>query len=221
MCGTPEEFVNLWRLTAKRMRLIALLIACLGLGLPAAHLLAASYGSARVQVVDERGVPVRDAVVEIMPASGIGAPSGFPWRPAMAQKELQFVPGTLIVAKGASVAFPNLDRVRHSIYSFSPIARFEFDLYGRDQTRTQRFNIAGSAALGCNIHDDMRGYIRVVETPFAAKTDSNGIANISGVPGGAARVTIWHPRLRAPRNETKTAVTLSGVFSRKFKVRLR
>ena len=203
------------------MRPIALLLACLGLVLPVAHLLAARNGSARVQVVDERGVPVRDAVVEITPAGGIGVPSGFPWRAAMAQKELQFLPGTLIVAKGANVAFPNLDRVRHSIYSFSPIARFEIDLYGRDQTRSQRFDRAGSAALGCAIHDDMRGYIRVVETPYAAKTDSNGIADLSGLPGGNASVIIWHPRLRAPRNEIKATVMLGGRLSRKFTIRLR
>ena len=139
----------------------------------------------------------------------------------MAQKNLQFTPGTLIVAKGASVAFPNLDRVRHSIYSFSPIARFEIDLYGRDQTRTQRFNVAGSAALGCKIHDEMRGYIRVVETPYAAKTDANGIVEFSSIPGGTGTVTIWHPRLRAPGNETSAAVSLNGRFSQKFKVRMR
>lgn len=203
------------------MRPIAILVACIGLALPAAHLVASNNGAARVQVVDERGIPVRDAVVEINPSGGVRSPTNFAWRAAMAQKNLQFTPGTLIVAKGASVAFPNLDRVRHSIYSFSPIARFEIDLYGRDQTRTQRFNVAGSAALGCKIHDEMRGYIRVVETPYAAKTDANGIVDFSGIPGGTGTVTIWHPRLRAPGNETSAAVSLNGRFSQKFKVRMR
>ncbi|WP_284126214.1 cupredoxin domain-containing protein [Parerythrobacter aestuarii] len=203
------------------MRLLAIFLACLGLAVPAAHLLAAGNGSARVQVVDERGLPIRDAVVEITPAGGARSPSGFPWRAAMAQKNLQFTPGTLIVAKGSTVAFPNLDRVRHSIYSFSKIARFEIDLYGRDQTRAQRFDVAGSAALGCNIHDNMRGYVRVVDTPYAAKTNGNGIANISAVPGGSATVTIWHPRLRAPGNEVRYTVSLDGGLSRKYKVKLR
>ena len=208
-------------LTASIMKVVVAFLACLALAMPAANLLAAGGGSARVQVVDERGLPVRDAVVEITPSGGVRPPSSFPWRAAMAQKDLQFTPGTLIVAKGATVAFPNLDRVRHSIYSFSRIARFEIDLYGRDQTRTQRFDIAGAAALGCNIHDGMRGYVRVVETPFAAKTDGNGIVEFSGVPGGNATVTIWHPRLRAPSNETRADVSLSGGLSRKFKVRMR
>lgn len=203
------------------MKRIAFLAGCLAIAAPAAHLLAAGAGSARVQVVDERGLPVRDAVVEITPAAGTKAPTGFAWRAAMAQKDLTFTPGTLIVAKGATVAFPNLDKVRHSIYSFSKIAKFEIDLYGRDQTRSQRFAIAGTAALGCNIHDSMRGYIRVVDTPYAAKTNANGIIDLSGVPGGKATITIWHPRLRSPANEASYSVTMTGNFSRKYSVKLK
>ncbi|WP_239805870.1 hypothetical protein [Croceicoccus hydrothermalis] len=139
----------------------------------------------------------------------------------MAQKDLKFTPGTLIVAKGSVVAFPNLDRVRHSIYSFSRIARFEIDLYGREQTRAQKFDIAGAAALGCNIHDAMRGYVRVVETPFAAKTDANGLVQIAGIPTGSAVMTVWHPRLRGPANEMRASVSLNGDFSRKIGIRLR
>ena len=216
-----EGFIKIFLLVVTVVRLLAIFLACLGLAIPAAHLLAAGTGSARVQVVDERGLPIRDAVVEITPAGGAKSQSGFPWRAAMAQKDLQFNPGTLIVARGSTVAFPNLDRVRHSIYSFSKIARFEIDLYGRDQTRTQRFDVAGSAALGCNIHDNMRGYVRVVDTPYAAKTNGNGIVDISGVPGGSATVTIWHPRLRAPGNEMRYTVSLDDGLSRKYKVKLR
>ena len=190
-------FVKLYPLGLAAMKQVAFFLALLAAGIPAAHLLAAGSASARVQVVDDRGLPVRDAVVEITPAAGANSPSGFAWRAAIAQKDLQFTPGTLIVAKGSTVAFPNLDKVRHSIYSFSKIAKFEIELYGRDQTRTQRFAIAGTAALGCNIHDGMRGYVRVVDTPYAAKTNANGIVDLSGVPTGKATVTVWHPRLRS------------------------
>lgn len=186
----------------------------------AAH--AGPTSSLRVQVTDENGVPVRDAVVEFHASPNGSGPIRFPWRMAMAQKNEQFIPGTLIVAKGSTVAFPNLDRVRHSIYSFSKPARFEIDLYGRDQSRSQGFPITGSVKLGCNIHDQMRGYIRVTDTPFAAKTDHNGYVDLGAIPSGAGKLTIWHPRLRAPANEMKQALTLrAGAQSRKVKVRLR
>lgn len=176
------------------------------------HAIAAATAPAslRVQVVDANGLPVRDAVVELHSNAGSAGPIRFPWKMGMAQKSQQFVPGTLIVARGSTVAFPNLDNVRHSVYSFSKPARFEIDLYGRDQTRTHTFPIVGSVKLGCNIHDNMRGYIRVTDTPFAGKTDHNGYITLAGMPSGGANLTVWHPQLRAVGNEAKSAVTISG-----------
>ena len=189
--------------------------------LAAAAGLAASFGGAvavtaatpaalRVQVVDVDGLPVREAVVEIHAGKRPAGPIRFPWKMGMAQKNQQFTPGTLIVARGSTVAFPNLDNVRHSIYSFSKPARFEIELYGRDQTRTHTFAVAGSVKLGCNIHEQMRGYIRVTDTPFAGKTDHNGYVTLTGMAGGAARLTVWHPALRAPANESSSSITVTG-----------
>jgi plastocyanin len=183
---------------------------------------AQSGAAARFQIVDERGIPLRDAVVEVRPANGADGSIRFPWRMAMAQKDMAFVPGTLVVAKGSKVAFPNLDKVRHSVYSFSKPARFEIELYGRDQTRSHLFAVAGSVAVGCNIHDDMRGYIRVTDTPYAAKTDGNGLVSISSLPRGSAQVTVWHRRMRAPEGEMTQTVTIApGGSIRKLQVRLR
>lgn len=162
--------------------------------------------SLTLQVVNQRGMPIQGAVIEIAPPPGSTRPLSFPWRNAIAQHNLAFQPGTLIVPVGADVAFPNLDAVRHSIYSFSKIARFQIDLYGRNQTRSQRFALPGTVALGCNIHDKMRGYIRVVSTPFAAATDLNGMGRIDGLAPGTYRVTIWHPRLRGAANEQAQSV---------------
>ena len=183
---------------------------------------AAAPAALRVQIVDASGVPVREAVVEVHAAKARPGPIRFPWKMGMGQKNQQFVPGTLIVAKGSTVAFPNLDNVRHSVYSFSKAARFTIELYGRDQTRTQAFPIVGSVKLGCNIHDQMRGYIRVTDTPFAAKTDHNGFVTLTGVPAGAAKVTVWHPLLRAIENQSTSALAVSGADqTHKIKVSLR
>lgn len=213
------------RPVSPRFALIAFaasLIAPAGVIGGAALVQAASPATLRVQVVDEAGLPVRDAVVELHSAKGVAGPIRFAWKMGIAQKNQQFTPGTLIVAKGSTVAFPNLDNVRHSIYSFSKPARFEIDLYGRDQTRTQSFPIAGSVKLGCNIHDQMRGYIRVTDTPFAAKTDHNGYVTLSGMASGAAKLTVWHPQLRAPTGESKSAITITGGGqSHKLKVAVR
>lgn len=181
----------------------------------------ANNSTLSVAVRDDRGVPVSEAVVMVYPSASSSKAMRFGPN-VMAQRNLAFAPGTLIAAKGTSVSFPNFDRVRHSIYSFSKAARFEINLYGKDQTRSQSFPIAGSVALGCNIHDEMRGYIKVVDTPFAAKTDRNGIVNLSDLPGGAATVKIWHPQARMAGNEMTYKTALAGGSNdRKFTLAMR
>lgn len=201
---------------------LSVIAACSAAMAGGAFAAAQGAASVRVQVVDANGMPVRDAVVELHSARRSSGPIRFPWKMGISQKGLQFIPGTLVVAQGSTVAFPNLDQVRHSIYSFSKPARFEIDLYGRDQTRTQSFPIIGSVKLGCNILDDMRGYIRVTDTPFAGKTDNNGYVTLAGMPTGSASLTVWHPQLRSPANEQKSAFSVSGAAQiHKLKVALR
>lgn len=172
-------------------------------------------------VVDQAGVPLRDAVIEIRPPAGNTRRPTFAWRNAMAQKNQAFVPGTLIVPLGAVVAFPNLDNVRHSIYSFSKPGPFKIDLYGQDQTRTQQFKVAGTIALGCNIHDKMQGYIRVTDTPFAARSDLNGLADIEGLGRGTYDVAVWHPRIRGAGGEWRGKLVLEPSNRSRIMVALR
>ena len=140
----------------------------------------------------------------------------------MSQRDIAFQPGTLIVTKGSTVRFPNEDRVRHSVYSFSKAAKFQIRLYGRDQTKTKNFPVAGSVALGCNIHDQMKGYIVVVDTPFAAKTDHNGLLSIRNLPSGAATMKVWHPANRVRGGESASAISLgSGANRQNVKLSLR
>lgn len=128
----------------------------------------------------------------------------------MVQRNIAFVPHVLIVPVGATVSFPNKDKVRHHIYSFSKPAKFEIKLFARDETRSYRFVSPGAVAVGCNIHDSMSGFIKVVDTPFTAKSGADGRVRIAGLPGGAARVTIWHPEARGKDNETVLSVPLSA-----------
>lgn len=175
----------------------------------------AQAGDLTVSVRDAAGRPVRDAVVTVHPASGIPrGPIRFSWPLRMAQEDIQFDPYVLVVPVGGTVSFPNLDRVRHQVYSFSRGNRFEIDLFGRDQTRTHTFASVGIAALGCNIHDQMLAYIRVVDTPWAAKTGANGDVNLTAIPVGGATLRVWHPRLAGRGNETSRAITVASAASR-------
>lgn len=175
-----------------------------------------------VQVTDERGAGVANAVVTFTPTAGVLAPIRFNWPYQVVQQNLQFAPHILIVPVGATVRFPNLDRVRHHVYSFSEGNRFELELFGRDETRSRRFTQAGIAAIGCNIHDQMQAYIVVVDTPHVGRTTSSGAVRIAGATG-AGTIRVWHPNLRARDNAVSRAVTLvaSGSAQESFRVPMR
>jgi len=49
--------------------------------------------------------------------------------------------------------------------------------------------------LGCNIHDEMVGYIYVTASPYFAKTDPDGRAQIRNVPAGSYQLDAWGPRV--------------------------
>jgi plastocyanin len=152
-----------------------------------------------VSLKTSSGQPVRDAVVTFTPAGGAASPAT-DGRYEMVQQGIQFHPFVLIAPVGAEVRFPNHDKVRHHVYSFSPIKRFELKLYGRDETRSERFDKPGIVPLGCNIHDQMSAFIVVVDTPFAAKSDESGDVVIKGAPPGGGVLTVWHPYLKSVGN---------------------
>jgi plastocyanin len=182
----------------------------------------ASAGELVVQIRAPNGAPVSNAVVMLYPA-GRPAPLA-PTRTAyrIAQKDLQFTPFVLIVPVGAEVAFPNFDPVRHHVYSFSPAKRFELKLYAREQNRSVRFDKAGAVPIGCNIHDQMTAFVRVVDTGLAAQSDRSGRATFANVPNGPLVARIWHPWLRAPGNQVEQRWTAgAGRQVQTVSVRLR
>jgi plastocyanin len=172
-------------------------IALLGLGLIAT---AASAGNVEVQVRGPGGAPLADAVVTLV-GPRISAPIRFPWPYVVKQQNISFQPHVLIVPVGASVTFPNMDNVRHHVYSFSKPKKFELKLYGHEEAHTVVFDKPGVVAIGCNIHDQMSGFIVVVDTPYAARTDANGRATILDVPAGGATISVWSAGLRAPGSQ--------------------
>lgn len=185
-------------------------------------LAAALIGGAIAQAADltvsvrtPAGEPVRDAVVTVKaPGAGAGAPIKFAWPYRVAQQNIQFDPFVLVVPVGSDVSFPNRDNVRHHVYSFSPVKKFELKLYGHDETRSVHFDQAGVVPLGCNIHDQMIGYVVVVDTPFAAKTGADGTAVIHGLAAGSASLTVWHPYMKTARNQQVRPVSIGAGGSR-------
>lgn len=180
----------------------AVFCACLLLtALPAAaERLAAS-------VLDPAGAPVEDAVVVAVGALPV-APTAD--RAAVEnQVNKQFVPRVLAVQVGTRVFFPNEDHVRHHVYSFSPAKRFELPLYAGVGAPPVQFDRPGPVTLGCNIHDWMRGYIYVAESPWFGRTDASGHTAFD-LPAGRYTVRAWHPQLAVDEQSTARVVDVAA-----------
>ncbi|WP_442867014.1 methylamine utilization protein [Acidovorax sp. GBBC 3334] len=155
---------------------------------------AASAALVQVQIQDGAGKPLPGAVafLDSVQAKRQAKPLA---AAEVAQEKRRFVPDVLVVTAGTSVQFPNHDTVRHHVYSFSPAKKFELKLYSGVPANPVLFDQPGVVVLGCNIHDQMVGWVLVVETPYFARSDASGSVRIDKVPPGEYTLRVWHAGL--------------------------
>jgi plastocyanin len=152
---------------------------------------ACAAGGVNVHVTDANGKPVTDAVVYLEAEGGQQLPK--PQKAGeISQKGLKFIPLVTVIQTGSKIYFPNNDKVRHHIYSFSAPHKFDQKLYSGTTAEPQTFDKPGTVVLGCNIHDKMIAYVRIVDTPYFGKTDASG-AVVVDAPAGKYVLKAWHP----------------------------
>ena len=165
-------------------------LALLSAGTPAAAQL-------ELQLSDAAGRPLADAVALLEPAGG-RRPAVRPMADVqISQAAKRFNPRVTVVTVGTAIDFPNFDTVRHHVYSFSKAKSFELKLYAGVPAQPVVFDKPGLAVLGCNIHDRMAAWVVVADTPWAARSGSDGSLRLADVPPGDYRLTLWHPALSA------------------------
>jgi plastocyanin len=180
---------------------------------------AASATTLLVQVNDAAGKPLADTVVYAEPEGGNAPRSP---RPAeIEQRGLKFLPIVTVVQTGSQVSFPNNDKVRHHIYSFSPAKKFDQKLYSGVAAAPQVFDKAGTVVLGCNIHDRMIAYVKVVDTPYFAKTDAAGVAHIELPAAGKFTVTAWHYNMVGTGSAQQLAVAGAAPQTLNYKLAMK
>jgi plastocyanin len=182
---------------------------------------AAQAGTMQITVTDKDGKPAQDVVVLVDSASKV-TPKASAAPVVVAQENLHYAPFLTVVPVGSTVRFVNRDSYDHHVRSvpsgplgsMPSVKSFEFRLdaaneaaSSNDEYKTAapkgkksgttwaevKVDQAGPIGLGCHLHSSMRGQIYVSGTPFYAKTDTNGVATIEGIPDGAAEIALWHP----------------------------
>ncbi len=185
---------------------------CLALGLSFYAIAAptvAGAGTLEVTVTAEGGEVLADAVVYAEPKEP-PANQPAPAHGVVDQRDKEFIPYVLPVQRGTTVEFPNSDRVRHHVYSFSPAKSFEIPLYAGTPPNPIVFDELGPVSLGCNIHDWMSAFVFVVDTPYFALTKENGTAALANVPTGEYMLKVWHPRMIDWEAHAGQAVTVGA-----------
>jgi plastocyanin len=211
--GFGTGFAMAARLFANRITFVWLATLALATTSPA--------GELALTVVDRSGLGVADVAVTVTPmeprASAAATP---PPKAVMDQRNLEFVPRVLVVAVGTSVEFPNNDSVSHQVYSFSPAKRFQLPLYKGARHPPVTFDQEGLVVLGCNIHDEMAGYIFVTAAPFFGTTDSAGTLRLPGLAAGDYRVNLWSPLIADPPPSLIRTVHVEGQEATTSRVQL-
>lgn len=171
----------------------------------ATGLLAAGSVQAATATIDVRtpqGTPVADAVVWLEPATAQTAKARAPGRAEIRQVKLEFVPFVSVMPVGTRVDFPNRDKVKHHVYSFSSAKSFEIQLYSGMPAEPVVFDKPGPVVLGCNIHDWMEAYVMVVDSAWYGRSDAAGRIGIGSVAPGRYTLHAWHPYQKAaPANQ--------------------
>lgn len=131
----------------------------------------------------------------------------------MDQQNLTFNPHILPIPVGASVDFPNNDKVDHNIFSLSRTKKFNLGSYKPGDSKAVLFDKPGIVELRCDVHAEMAAYIMVLKNPYFAVTDDqgrfeipdskhleqNGIKGIKDLPAGNYVLKIWHEKLKTQK----------------------
>jgi plastocyanin len=132
--------------------------------------------------------------------------------PVIDQKGLLFQPHITVVLVGTTVDFLNSDKVAHNVF-WPSVMQNGKKLPGKNlgtwptgEKRSFKFDQPGFAALLCNVHPEMAGYVVVAPTPYHAVTDKDGTYRIDNVPDGDYNVVAWH---EGAKNSSK-AVKVAG-----------
>ena len=131
----------------------------------------------------------------------------------MDQRNLEFVPHVLPVPVGATVDFPNNDKVDHNVFSMSRTKKFNLGSYKAGESKSVVFDKPGIVELRCDVHAEMAAYILVMKNPYFAVTDKQGrfeipdtsllkktgLTGVKDLAPGKYFVKTWHEKLKTQK----------------------
>jgi plastocyanin len=123
----------------------------------------------------------------------------------MKQENKQFSPSVLVVQKGTTVQFPNLDAIFHNVFSVSPDHTFDLGNYPKGESKGVAMTKPGVVSVYCNMHPQMVGHILVVPNGNFVRAGKDGFFRLTNVPVGRHRIVAWAPNARPVATEAEVS----------------
>lgn len=172
----------------KRGALLLLSALCAAPLLYAAEL----SGTVRIsELHDGRPVELEDHSNAVIFLGGFQEPPPAGRKQELSQENKTFLHRVLTVTQGESVAFPNLDKIFHNVWSQSRPKTFDLGLYKYPEVKVVEFDKPGFVTVFCNIHPQMIATILVLPNNKSALTNPAGKYRITGIPPGEWPVYAW------------------------------
>jgi len=122
--------------------------------------------------------------------------------PVVSNKDCKFGPHVMVAREGAKMKVRNDDPVSHNSHFYlmeagkkSNVINLALPRQGLEIGRPKILSKSGLLSLNCDAHNWMQAWIWVVEHPYAVVTGSDGSFELSDVPAGSYKLTVWHEGL--------------------------
>jgi hypothetical protein len=109
------------------------------------------------------------------------------------QENRRFEPDLVVIPRGGSVSFPNMDPIFHNVFSLSKPRSFDLGNYPKGETRTVVFPKPGIVYVNCRLHPNMAATVVVAPNEwFARAAAKDGQYELKDVPPGNYTLVAWH-----------------------------
>jgi hypothetical protein len=104
---------------------------------------------------------------------------------------MSFYPKVQVVPPGSTLLFTNRDDSSHTVHAWAGgRTLFNVALVAGEE-RAERLAQPGVVTVTCDMHAEMRAFVIVSASPYAAVTDLDGRFRVPDVPAGQHAVRVW------------------------------
>ena len=123
--------------------------------------------------------------------------------PVVTNKDCKFAPHVTVARKGALMKVRNEDPLLHNSHFYltrkgkkkKNVINLALPKPGLEISKKKILRKAGLLSLECDAHDFMQAWVWALEHPYAVVTGSDGKFELSDVPAGSYKLTVWHEAL--------------------------